>query len=182
RFHQGADGFLVRAIASLGPVQAVDQPLARYRRHGDNDSEIGSSPARLALAFRKRIAMMRTQFEIVKQLADEHGLFTPEDLGEQDPDYPFMRLCSLAVEPESHPLPADSRLGVAARFLAAQWRTGSPVGRRLAVAGLASAIAVLPRPLRSPLLGWWHTAAARPTWLVRLTAWRRWPRHASACR
>src|SRR5262249_59608432 len=116
------------------------------RRDGDSDSEIGSSPARLALALRKRIAMMRTQFEIVKQLADEHGLFTPEDLGEQDPDYLFMRLCPLAVEPESHPLPADSRLGVAAPFLPPPWRPGPPLGRRPAVAGPPPAVAGAPPP------------------------------------
>jgi len=173
RFRQGADGFLVRAVAFLGPVQAVDRPLARYRRHGNNDSEIGASPPRLAAAFRKQIAFSRNEFEAVKRLAREHGLSTPEDLGERNPDYVLTRLSSLVVDPESHPLPGDSRARLLLRFLTLQWRSASPAGRRLAMAGLASAVAVLPRPLGWRLLTWWHTAAARPAWLARLSSRRR---------
>jgi glycosyltransferase involved in cell wall biosynthesis len=180
RFRQAADGFLVRAIAFLGPVQAVDRPLARYRRHGENDSVIGASPAQLAAGFRKGIAQLHNEFETVKRLAREHGLSAREDLGEHDPDYLFVRLCSLAVDPGGHPLPGDSRVRLATRFLASQWRSDSPAGRRLAMAALASAVAVLPDTLCRPLLAWWHATAARPTWLFRfISRWRR-PRHASA--
>jgi glycosyltransferase involved in cell wall biosynthesis len=180
RFRQGADGFLVRAIAFLGPVQAVDRPLARYRRHGENDSEIGPSREQLAAGFRKKITFLRNEFEAVKELAREHGLSAREDLGEHDPDYLFLRLCSLAVDRAGHPLPDKSRMRLATRFLASQWRLQSPAGRRLAMAGLASALAVLPHPLRPPLLAWWYVPAARPAWLSRFASRGRHPGPASA--
>jgi hypothetical protein len=168
-YRQGADGYLVRAIAFLGPVQAVDRPLARYRRHGENDSAI-AAPPQLAAALRKKIGFMRNEFESVKELARAHGLPVREDLGEHDPDYLFLRLCSLAVDRAGHPLPDASRLRLATRFLATQWRSSAPAGRRLAIASLASAVAVLPDALRRPLLAWWHVPATRPTWLVRLAS------------
>ena len=171
-YRQGADGYLVRAIAFLGPVQAVDRPLARYRQHGANDSGFGAPPE-LASGFRKKISFMRHEFESVKELARAHGLSVPEDLGEHDPDYIFLRLCSLAVDRAGHPIPDASRVRLATRVLATQWRSSTPAGRRLAIATLASAITVLPDPLRRSLLTWWHVPAARPPWLVRLASWRR---------
>jgi GT2 family glycosyltransferase len=173
RFRQGADGFLVRAIAFLGPVQAVDQPLARYRRHGDNHSEIGASPAYLAANFRKRIALVHHELDSVRELARARGLAVPDDMGEHEPDYLFQRLCSLAIDPRGHPIPLESRTRLLARFLAAQGRAGGPAGRRLAMSGLALAVVGLPDPIRSRLLAWWHSPAARPAWLSRLASRRR---------
>jgi GT2 family glycosyltransferase len=171
RFRQGADGYLVRAIAFLGPVQAIDRPLALYRRHGTNDSAPGSSAVALADSFRRRIARLGAEFATVKQLAREHGLEAPDDLGERSPEYVLARLGSLAVEPRRHPLPADSRLRLLARLVRAQARPGAPAGRRLALAALASALAVAPPPLAWRLLAWWHDAAARPPWLTRFSGW-----------
>jgi GT2 family glycosyltransferase len=168
RFRQGADGYLVRAIPFLGPVQAIDRPLARYRRHGTSDSAPGSSAAALAETFRRRIARLRGEFETVKQLAREHGLEAPHDLGERSPEYLYARLSSLAVDPARHPLPADSRLRLLAWFMAAEARAASPPARRLAVVALVSVLAVAPPRLAWRLLNWWHDAAARPPWLARV--------------
>jgi hypothetical protein len=175
RFRQGADGFLVRAIAFLGAVQAVDLPLARYRRHGENDSAIGPSSAEIGVGIRKKIAFMRNEFEAVAELARAHGLAVRADLGEQDPDYLFLRLSSLAVDPEAHPLPERSRVRLAARFVGSPWRSNYPMPRRLAMATVAAAVAVVPLPMRRLLLAWWHVPSSRPPWLTRLASRGRRP-------
>lgn len=171
-FAQGADGYLVRAVAFLGPVQALDRPLARYRRHGSNDSQAGASASALGSTFRAQVARMGREFDTVRRLALEHGLVARPDLGEGEPEYLFARLSSLAVDPRRHPLPADSRLRLAARFVAAQARGRAPAGRRLAASLLAAVLAVAPPPLAWRLLAWRHNATARPAWLARLAALR----------
>ena len=146
RFMGAAEGYLVRAIAFLGPIQAVDRPLALYRRHGTNDTEFGTSPAQMGRAFRKRIAFMRTELDVVKALAAQHGLQAAVDVGERNPDYLFLRLCSLVMDPQNHPIRGDTRSRLWPPIMRSALEAPSPLGfRQLVTMGLASAVLVLPR-------------------------------------
>lgn len=162
----------MRAIAFLGPVQAVDRPLGRYRRHGSNDSEFGVSAAGLGLVLRRKISYARNEIEAVKELARDHGLEAASDVGERAGHHLFLRLSSLTVDPEHHPVPGDSRLRLLPRLLVSQWQASAPAVRRVLAIGLTTAAVVLPRALGWRLLAWWLAPAARPRWLNRIASWR----------
>jgi hypothetical protein len=171
-FRQGADGYLVRAIAFHGVVQAIDRPLTRYRRHGENDSDLGRSPESVAVGLRKRIEFARNELGAVPQLARAHGLEAAAALGENNPEYLFVRLASVKVEPARHPIAGDAPARLLPRLIAAQWRSGRPLRARLAAAAYGTSIALLPRSLAWRVLAWRHSPAARPGWLSALATWR----------
>ena len=171
-FRQGADGYLVRAIAFLGLVQAIDRALTRYRRHGENDSDLGASPGRVAAGLRRRIEFKVNELGIVPELAREHGLHVDPRYGDKDQEYLFVRLASLRLDPARHPIPGDSPLGLLRPLVAAQWRSERSARSRLAAVAFATSLALLPRSAGWKLLAWRHTPAARPRWLVRLASLR----------
>lgn len=173
RFRFSADGYVVRAMPFAGPLQAVDRPLALYRRHGSNDTAFGGSPAQMAVALRKHIKFMRNEFDALKDLATHHGFEVP-NFGERNPDYLFARLFSLVTDPQNHPVSRDTRWGLWPRIILAVRRAPSPLAlRQLARVGLASAVVVLPSRLGRRLLAWWFMPATRPKSLARLAAWCR---------
>lgn len=171
-FRQGADGYVVRAIAFLGPVQAIDRALTRYRRHGENDSDLGASPGRVAAGLRRRIEFKVNELGVVPELAREHGLRVDPRYGEKDQEYLFVRLASVKLDPEHHPIPGDSPLGLLRPLLAAQWHSDRSARARLAAVAFATSMAVLPRSAGWKLLAWRYTPATRPQWLTRLATLR----------
>lgn len=170
-FRYAADGFVVRAMAFRGPVQALDRPLTRYRVHASN--EVGLSPARMAATYRKYIAWAGHELEAVESLARQHGRKVLPEIGERNPDFLRLRLYSLVTDPANHPLRRDTRGQVLPRLIAAEWRTPMPVSRRLLGLLVDSAVALLPRPLACQLLLWRYSAGTRPGWLARYAAWHR---------
>ena len=171
-FRQGADGYLVRAIAFLGPVQAIDRALTRYRRHGDNDSDLGASHREVAAGLRRRIEFKVNELGMIPDLAREHGLHVQPRYDQKDQEYLFVRLCSVKLDPARHPIPGDSPWRLLRPLVAAQWLSERPVKARLAAVTFAASIAVLPRVLGWKLLAWRHTPTARPPWLARIAALR----------
>ena len=173
QFRQGADGYLVRAIAFHGPVQAIERPLASYRRHGQNYTEAGLTPAHLGIYFRRRIRFHRSEVDAVRSLAAQHGLEAAFDVGAREPGYLLDRLCSVVVDPDEHPIPGDTRLGLLPSVLIENARAkGRPAWRRVYVTTLAAAVGLLPRPVASRLVAGWHSSASRPEWLARLRSSR----------
>ncbi len=168
RFRQGADGYLVRAIAFLGRVQAIDEPLGYYRIHGGNWTALGATPARMGTSLRRSLDFFRNEFDVVRSRARLHGLEAAPDVGEGDADYLLLRLSSLVADPENHPIPTDSRVRLLLRVAAALWRARSLPGRRWSAAmGLAVAVTFLPRRMGFRILVWWYDSSARPAWLDR---------------
>lgn len=175
-FRLGADGFLVRALAFEGPVQAVDRPLTRYRLHGTN--VIGGSSDRIAATCRKYIGWARAEFDAVKSLARRHGLTVAEDVGSSHVDYLRYRLYSLVTEPENHPLPDDRKGRLLRGIIGAQSHPGMPPVQRLLTLALDLLVGILPRRLACRLLSWWYglkaisrlsaTTGSRPGWLARM--------------
>lgn len=177
RFRQAADGYLVRAVAFQGSVQAIQRPLGRYRRHGGNNSELGATLADVAAGLRKHIGFLRSEFDTVRRLAAGHGLESAPGLGEREPRYLTLRLSSVVIDPVNHPVPGDASLRLLPSVLVATARAqGVPLRRRLYEMAAATMVAILPRPLAGCVVAWWHSPASRPRWLAR---WRRWSTTAS---
>jgi hypothetical protein len=172
RFRQGADGYLVRAVGFLGPVQAIERPLTRYRRHGENELDLGASRARVATGLRKRIDLASHEIAIVPELASQHGLAAAPNLERRNAALLYARLGLGKVEPER----GGSRRGASVgsllpRLVLALLRSNRTTLSRFAAAAFALALALSPGALAWRLLAWRHTPAARPRWLAALASW-----------
>jgi glycosyltransferase involved in cell wall biosynthesis len=167
-FRSGADGYLVRAIAFLGPVHAIQRPLGRYRRHSESDTAIGTTPERMAASFRRQIQFAENGFSAVRSLARSHGLVAADDLGGRDPNFLLVRLCSHVADPAQHPVPGDTRMGLLREVVAATGRAPRSPAHRAATIAAVSAAAVLPRRLGCRILALWLDPTARPALLSRL--------------
>jgi len=173
RFAQGADGYLTRAVAFQGRIQALDSSLSRYRRHGENDSELGITPAQVAQGLRKKLAFDRNELDTIRAFARQQGLDVAADLGERIPEHLLLRLGSLVADPERHPVPEDTPTGLLRAIFESSRLTPPGALPRARMLGLATALVVLPGKLGVRPLAWAFTPASRPRWLSWLLARRR---------
>lgn len=167
-FRGAADGYLVRAMAFVGPVHAIDRPLGRYRQHGASDTALGTTPESMAAAFRRRVRFAENEIEVVQALARRHGLAAAVDLRQREPDFLLVRLCSHVADPAGHPVPGDTRLGLLRSVIAAQFRAPQAAVRRAATITAVTAAAVLPRRLGCRVLSMWLDPATRPPLVSRV--------------
>ena len=164
-FRDAADGYLVRAAGFLGQVQRLNDPLGSYRRHGRNDSDLFSTAGGLAEGLRKKIGWTQRELKVTRHFAAKHQLQVEPDLGERNPEYLGNRLFLLVIDPASHPVPADRRLDLLRRYIAARWTSTWPLRRRGLAIGLAVAVTFGPGPTAVTLLRWFHNPKSRPWWL-----------------
>ena len=150
---QGADFFMLRGAALLGPVAAVDETAVDYRSHGSNDSNL----AELDLAGVRRALDRQLRYgRLLGDLAERLGgppVLDP--LRAPDPLFLTQRIVSRRLAPQEHPVAGDT----------------TP---RLALAGIraVSAREDLRRPLKLMHAGWFALMALAPRPLARRLATR----------
>jgi Glycosyl transferase family 2 len=142
-----ADLYLADVVPLFGPVIALPQPGALYRRHTNNRDAPGAGRTREQVIAKMADAILRTQEGRLHQcrLAGELGLPQPRPgMWLQNAEF---RLVSLKLAPASHPIPKDNLWMVAGRgaFIALT-RNPSPSWRlRLLQALWLIAVAAAPR-------------------------------------
>lgn len=159
-----ADGYLVRAVAFLGPIQRLNKALGYYRRHSTNDSNVCATPGGLADGFRKKIGYAVRELEVTRQFAARHGLSVDERLGEQNADLVGYHLFLSLTDPTSEILAGSRRSELLRRYVSARWKSTWPLKRRLLAVGLATAAYVSPAPLALRFVTWLHDPQSRPEW------------------
>lgn len=158
-FRMSADGYLVTVGPLLGKVISLDAVLGAYWQHGTNHwaGERASGEK-----FRKLIAHDALRYRALEAKARELGLEVNPHLGDLDHRHVANLVASLALDPEAHPSPSDSRLGLAWRGVKSMARAHLPLARRVVVGGWFAASGVLPRPLATPLVSWYLDKKSRP--------------------
>ncbi len=172
-FSEAADGYLLRAVAFLGPLQRVETKLARYRYHDRNLSNPWSAPGGCAAGFRRNIRWSQKEFETTQKFAKMFQLPVSSDLGERDPNYLGYRLFSLLLDPANHPIADDHRAGLLRRYVVSRWRSSWSLRRRLMAIVLASLSALAKPSTAMTLILWMHEGNARPSWFRSVAAWLR---------
>ncbi len=169
KFKMAADGYLVRAMALRGPIQAIERSLAKYRRHGGNDSGLAAFAANPALFYRKKIAYLQNEHDIVRSFADALGLNAAENMGETDVDFLISRLYSLALDREAHPIAHDRLAELLLRYLSTRLgKKDDPLFGRVADAVTALGVTLLPPAVGENLVRWREVHTTRPGWLKHL--------------
>lgn len=158
RFRIGADGYLVTAAPFHGTVAAIDEPLGAYRRHGENH---WMSTSLSGKGFRRALLHDADKHRVLSEWAAARGLVVPLEPGMRDYQHVGVRLGSLILEPDLHPVPTDSRPGLAVRGALATLRASLPPARRVVVAAWYLCLGVLPRRLARRLLLWRYVPDSR---------------------
>lgn len=91
----------------LGDVVTVAKPLVRYRQHGSNDSNLLAVPGRFAREIARAITRQRS-VELVLASLDRPS--PAAGSLRRSRHLLQLRIASLRMQPEAHPLPGDSRL------------------------------------------------------------------------
>ncbi len=162
-----ADWYLVHLTALLGPVASLEEVGASYRVHGTNNYEQESPQLDLA-HIRQTIGLTDATVTALERLADELGLQRP---------HPVLslwalahRLISLRLEPELHPIAADTRLAILrAAARAARRRFDVTAAKKLIFVAWFAAAAAAPRRA-VPALARLFLYAERPATFNRLLA------------
>jgi glycosyltransferase involved in cell wall biosynthesis len=166
QYRESVDGYLLRCVAFLGKVQRIDGRLARYRVHGSNVSNVAVDPDGVANSCRKRIAIRRNEFALVREQSERHNRPRPNSsLGEDDPHYLALRLFSCILAPDQHPIPEDRRLALLLRYIEATLRGGAAWPTRAVCIALACAATVAPARHATKLVVWHVDPHQRPKYL-----------------
>jgi hypothetical protein len=170
-FRIGADGYLVTVAPFHGEVAAIDEPLGAYRRHQANLWLVNSMSAE---KFRRALSHDADKHRALAEHASARGFRVSSQPGLGDYQHIGVRLGSLVLEPDLHPIPSDTRPRLAARGVVATLRASLPPSRRIVVAAWCLCLGVLPRRLATLLLRWRFEPSSRSrfarTWLKLLRA------------
>jgi glycosyltransferase involved in cell wall biosynthesis len=119
-FCQAADGYLTHSVPFYGKVAAVNEPIAYYRRHDRNDSNIAVgfmiSPDKL----RKKVIYAMNELNVLHGNAIKFNRPCARHLAYRNSTAMVNRIASLKVDPSLHPMHTDRawRLGALSAFYA----------------------------------------------------------------
>ncbi len=99
------DSACLAAAPFLGDVITIAKPFALYRRHADNDSNLLSDPCR----FSREVARAEARWRFACRTAGLVGIQLNEQNLFKSMDLLQLRVASLRVSPDLHPLTNDSR-------------------------------------------------------------------------
>lgn len=134
----------------LGNVTTVLEPLVRYRRHGDNDSNLFRTRFGFSREVARALQRQRSQEIVCARL----GLQPPSAASLRRSLHVLqLRAASLRWSPDHHPIPGDGIAQAIHDALAAPFkRSHAPLIKRLAIMGWTLAVLLSPRMLVYPLL------------------------------
>lgn len=134
----------------LGDVVTVLEPLVRYRMHGTNDSNLLVAPGR----FGREVGRAVLRQQSARTICERLGAPSPAVENVRRSRHLLqLRIASLRMQPEQHPLPGDSRSAALFDIICSIVRAGAdPFMKRLAVAAWAVATLMVPRRLVPALI------------------------------
>lgn len=134
----------------LGEVVTIVQPLVRYRIHGANDSNMLANVSHFA----REVERARKRLKATQDACEMGGMVPPGSAALRRANHLLqLRAASLRLQPDSHPMPEDSRLRIlldAARL--PFQRSFEPLVRRIAIAGYSALLATLPMAAVRPMI------------------------------
>jgi glycosyltransferase involved in cell wall biosynthesis len=134
----------------LGDVISIREPLATYRRHGNNDSNLLSDPRHFAREMSRAIHRQRSADLICGAL----GKAGPgEDILRRSWYVLQLRAASLRTAPERHPLTGDNRLAALVdAFRNLPLASAEPLKRRLKASAWAALTLMAPKSMADRLV------------------------------
>jgi glycosyltransferase involved in cell wall biosynthesis len=157
---RAADSYCLAAAPYLGDVLTIAEPLVSYRVHGKNQGAMGRLDAR-RFAFEMQRAYFRLDF--ARSAARGVGVPRSNDVLDRSLTFLPLRLASLVLEPEAHPVANDSVLKLLRDLTTACFiPQGVSARARAALCLWAVSVTAAPPTYRESLLLWRFAPASRP--------------------
>ena len=153
-----ADGYLMTTVPFHGEVLAIERPLGAYRLHGGS---LWSATSTGAAGFRRSILHDADKHRALETHASALGFRVPKEMGLRDYQHLSVRLGSLLLEPEKHPIPQDSRLVLGLRGAMAAQRASLPWAHRTLLSIWFGALGGLPRTWSRAVFRWRFDPSSR---------------------
>lgn len=168
-FRISADGYLVTLAPLFGAVASIDEPLGAYRQHGRNAwAPSATAVANDAEGFRRALRHDAARYRALAERAAALGLTLRPEPGLRDHAHLSQRLASLCTDPDGHPEPSDTRLGLGVRGAWASRAARLPPARRAILAAWFLAAGALPLPVARRAIAWRFWPSSRPARIARV--------------
>ena len=166
-FNTMADDYLSVLIPFYGNVIAIEEPLAAYRIHGDNQWAISETASSDRL--HRFIKHDMARCELLREKAPELGYEVPPNLELRFFGRAWSRLASLKLDRKTHPFPDDKAWYLALHGIQALKRSSDfSSARKLLLSLWFLWVGLLPGAVAKPVLTWLLTPVSRPK-LIRWT-------------
>ena len=167
-FKNWADTYLNYSVPFHGKIGSIDEALGAYRIHGSNVWSLGElSSGR----FRMFVRMYLQIHTLIAREANEMGYKVPRDLDLRDHELWSLRLASLRLDPQNHPVPSDRPLRLTYSGLRSIWQYSEfNWKQRLLFSSWFVWVGLLPLPVTKPAIALQFLPQSRPRaidWVIR---------------
>ena len=158
-----ADDYLSTLIPFYGEVAAVEEPLAAYRIHDNNQWALNTITGD---RFRRFIKHDLVTNDLIISKAKELRYELPRDFELRSPDRFWVRLISLRMEPHKHPISFDSRfyLVYSGIYSLCKYSRFNWI-KRTAFCWWLFFIGLFPLSLTKFTIVWFYMPMLRPKWI-----------------
>lgn len=173
-YRQGADGGFLTLLAPLyGEIHSLDEELGMYRVHGSNFFGL-SSPLIKKEWFVERVLRDIRKEALLREQTDLLGYRMDMSMMLRNEAAQSMRLVSLRMDKNGHPVNGDTRINIVTKSLIATWRHDSENLRvKLRVTLWLPLLAWMPLPVARRLVSWRFVPGTRPAHVKKLINWFR---------
>jgi glycosyltransferase involved in cell wall biosynthesis len=161
-----ADDYLSVLVPFYGEVEAVDEPLGAYRIHNNNQWAMVTATGD---RFQRFIQHDQVVYKLLLNKAQELNYQLPQDFEQRSLGRFQVRLASLRLTPEKHPVPQDQSLKLVHSGIQTIWKyTSFNWQKRLIYTMWFFWVGFMPLPLAKPLITWFFTPHFRPNLLKKI--------------
>lgn len=119
KFKIAADNYMTALVPFYGNIAAIEKPLAAYRLHDDNRWVSATFDEG---KFRKYVQHDMLRDELLLERSNQLGYEIPKDFELRFFGRFWSRLASLRLNPYTHPIASDTRLGLACSGINSLWK------------------------------------------------------------
>ena len=158
-----ADDYLSTLIPFYGEVVAIEEPLAAYRIHNNNQWALTTITGDRFRRFIKHALVTRN---LVINKAKELGYELPRDFELRSPNLFWVRLISLRMEPHKHPIDSDRKFFLIYSGIYSLWKYSNLNWiKRTVFSSWLILIGLSPLALAKTTIVWFYVPQLRPKWI-----------------
>jgi glycosyltransferase involved in cell wall biosynthesis len=166
-WHYCADAYLGHSVPFHGRIGSVEESLGAYRIHGSNAWSLTTISSG---SFRTHLQQHLQEQALVLRKANELGYKVPPDLNLRDHEPWSVRIVSLRLDPQNHPISSDQPLRLVHLGLRSIWQY-SYFNRkqRLLLSLWFIWVGLLPLPMARPAIALLFLPQSRPSavkWII----------------
>ncbi|MBD2501915.1 glycosyltransferase [Anabaena azotica] len=167
-FKLTADDYLSVLVPFAGEVGAVEDPLGAYRIHGSNQWALATVTSD---RFHRFIKHDQVVYKLLVDKAEELGYKLPQDFELRSLGRYQVRLASVRLTPEKHPIPQDRILYLVYSGIKSIWKYSTMSWQKKFIYTVWFLwIGFVPLTLAKPAITWFFTPHFRPKLLKKIYA------------